>query len=970
MSIAILLIESEAHQAQAMTRSVADQGLAWHVEHVAGVAQARAALADGVFDVVLVRHELADGSAFDLHDAFKDRPAILCIHPGQEALAARALQAGFADYLVIDPAGGYLQVLAERIKTVITHAQNALRLRDVTARLDLALAHADLGWWDRRVDDGALALSDRACAMLGYAQGEVHWTVDEWRQRVHPQDLEVAEGRDPQQLHGSIAVFHAEYRLRHKQGHWVWVLSHGRVMQFDREGQPLRVFGTVMDISHLRKSEESLRQAAALLEQKTQLLEVCFSSVSQGILQIAPDGTVINYNERLCELLDLPRDWMATKPNMREIFKLQQQRGDFGAEYRLAVSGVRRQLAAEYQRGSLSRTDLPQEYWRKTHDGRFLEVKTRSLSDGGWVRTFADVTPYFEAKQALSQSEERFRSLTALSSDWYWELDEHYRFVRFDGYDEQKAGLPMKDVIGMTRWELGALNMGDADWEAHRATLDAHQSFRNLELNRIDSNGQSYWISLSGLPIFDADGVFRGYRGVGQNITERKHAEKATETLAFYDPLTGLPNRRLMLNRLGKALESAARHRTQGALLFIDLDNFKLLNDTKGHDTGDALLRQVGQRLSDCVRAIDTVSRLGGDEFVIMLEGLHPDPEQARDQAQAVGDKVLAAFHTPFQVGEHLHTSSPSIGITLFGEQQRGVEELLKQADLAMYQSKSAGRNTFRFFDPDMQVAVSERAQIEADLRLALQQGQLLLHFQPVVDEVANLRGVEALARWQHPRRGLVLPGDFIGVAEHCGLILPLGQLVLQMACARLAEWARDERTAHLYVAVNVSARQLRQNDFVPLVLNTLAHTRAPANRLRLELTESMLLSDVEDTIEKLRVLRAHGVGFSLDDFGTGYSSLSYLKRLPLDQIKIDHSFVRDVLTDPNDASIACTIVTLARCLGLTVVAEGVESEGQKDFLLSHGCRVFQGYLFGRPVPEDALLRSLATQATESPSVA
>ncbi len=966
MSIALLLVESEVHCAQALTAAVADQGLAWHVETASGVSQAQQALAQGSFDVVLVRYKLVDGNAFDLCDVLGLAPTLICISPGQEFAASRALSEGFTDYVLIDPAGAWLAMLAAQVQAAMLRSQTTARLQDISERLDLALTHADMGWWERWQDSGSLALSDRACAMLGFAPDELVWNSTLLQQRIHPEDLPhllAAAGSL-----GPASLLRWEYRVRHKLGHWVWVLSHGRVVQCDAQGEPLRVCGTVMDVSYAHKAEEQLRVAAQQLAHKSQLLELSMASISQGILRIAADGTVLHYNQRLCELLELPVELMARNPNIREVFQLQRDRGDFGEEYSLAFPGVRQHLAAEFQHGALSKTDLPVNYWRKTRSGRFLEVKSKIVADGGWVRTFSDVTDYFETKQALSASEERFRGLTQLSSDWYWEMDEQFRFVRFDGFDAHKAGMPQLEVIGMTRWALGALNMNELDWEEHHDVLRAHQDFRHLELHRLDGKGAPYWVSISGLPIFAGDGTFCGYRGVGQNITERKLAEQATLSLAFYDPLTTLPNRRLMLDRLGKALESAQRHQTQGALLFIDLDNFKTLNDTMGHDIGDELLRQVALRLCQCVRAIDTVSRLGGDEFIVMVEGLSAVPAEATLHAQAVGDKILGAFHAPFHVGGKLHLSSPSIGVTLFDGGPHSVEELLKQADLAMYQSKSAGRNTLRFFDPAMQRSVSERVQVEADLRVALQRDELLLHFQPVVDHDARLVGAEALVRWQPAQRAMVMPGDFIGVAEQTGLILPLGQRVLQLACERLAVWSQDARTAHLHLAVNVSAAQIRQDDFATQVLSVLEQTRAPASRLKLELTESLLLNDVEDIIEKMAALKRHGVGFALDDFGTGYSSLAYLNRLPLEQLKIDRSFVCNVLTDNNAAAIARTIVTLAHSLGLDVVAEGVETQGQREFLQALGCQSYQGYLFGRPAPEAELLRLLQDCAASLPA--
>jgi diguanylate cyclase (GGDEF)-like protein/PAS domain S-box-containing protein len=435
-----------------------------------------------------------------------------------------------------------------------------------------------------------------------------------------------------------------------------------------------------------------------------------------------------------------------------------------------------------------------------------------------------------------------------------------------------------------------------------------------------------------------------------RDISERKRAVDQIHQLAFYDPLTHLPNRLLLTEQLKKALVASERSRLQGALLFIDLDNFKALNDTMGHDMGDLLLRQVAQRLLACVREADTVARLGGDEFVVMLENLSEELEGAALQARIIGEKILLALAQPYMLAGRDHRSTPSIGVTLFAAHTQGVEDMLKQADLAMYQAKAAGRNTLRFFDTAMQAAVNTRVALETDLREAIAQGQMRLHYQPVFQGAHQLSGAEALLRWEHPQRGWIMPDDFIPLAETTGLILPLGEWVFQAACAQLAAWAHDETTAQLTMAVNVSASQFRDANFVSQVLGALAHTGANPRLLRLELTESMLAHNVADVIDKMTALKAHGIGFSLDDFGTGYSSLAYLKRLPLDQLKIDRSFVSDVLTDANDAAIARTIVMLAQSLGMTVVAEGVETEDQRRFLADNHCLAYQGYLFSRPL--------------------
>ena len=464
------------------------------------------------------------------------------------------------------------------------------------------------------------------------------------------------------------------------------------------------------------------------------------------------------------------------------------------------------------------------------------------------------------------------------------------------------------------------------------------------------ADGSTRWLFADALPEREGDGSVL-WCGFVTDITARKNAEQRIERLAFFDDLTGLPNRRLLIDRLQAAMVASGRHRQAGALLYIDLDNFKDLNDTQGHDAGDQLLQQVAARLGQCVRAVDTVARLGGDEFVVMLESLRATPAEAATQAELVGRKILTVLNEPYQLRGLAHHSTPSIGVAIFHDHLHGVEELLKRADLAMYQAKAAGRNGLCFYEPAMQSVVTLRAELESELRLGVQRGEIQAYYQPVVDSAGRMTGVEALARWAHPSRGILAPGEFIPIAERTGLILPLGQWMLEAVCKQLAAWSAQPATSGLSISVNVSARQFRHAEFVAQVKGLLAATQANPLRLKIELTESMLLADVEDVIGKMGELKNIGVSFSLDDFGTGYSSLSYLKRLPLHQLKIDQSFVRDLLIDPNDAAIARTIVALAHSLGLEVVAEGVESEGQRDFLVRSGCHGMQGYLFGRPVP-------------------
>lgn len=530
--------------------------------------------------------------------------------------------------------------------------------------------------------------------------------------------------------------------------------------------------------------------------------------------------------------------------------------------------------------------------------------------------------------------------------------------LRYAGGNSQfahDAGLPnTEELIGKTDYDLSWSAQADIYRADDKAVMESGIAKLEFEEPSTASDGNTIWLSTSKVPLRDKNNQIIGVLGLYSDITSRKKAEAKISELAFFDQLTGIPNRVLLVDRLKQAMKTNNRSGNYGALLFIDLDNFKTLNDTLGHDMGDLLLKQVAQRLLTCIRAEDTVARVGGDEFLVMLPSLGTMERVVASQIEVVGRKILTTLNQPYQLDGVLFNSSPSIGATLFRGQQATVDDLLKQADLAMYKSKDAGRNTLHFFNSEMESAVMARASLEKDLRQAIEENQFLLHYQAQVVSDGRTTGAEVLLRWQHSERGMVSPADFIPLAEETGLILPLGHWVLHTACTQLAVWAGRPEMAHLTVAVNVSVHQFRQADFVDQVLKVIKDTGANPHRLKLELTESMLVSNAEDIIEKMYVLKSKGVSFSLDDFGTGYSSLSYLRRLPLDQLKIDQSFVRDVLSDANDAAIARTIISLAHSLGLDVIAEGVETSVQRDFLATVGCYAYQGYYFSRPLTLEA----------------
>ena len=566
----------------------------------------------------------------------------------------------------------------------------------------------------------------------------------------------------------------------------------------------------------------------------------------------------------------------------------------------------------------------------------------------GVMVTFFDITERKKAEAELRIAATAFESQVPMIV-----TDAKSVILRINKAFTEATGYTADEVVGKTP---RILQSGKHDKNFYRAMWESINKTGGWQGELWDQrkNGDIYpqWTAISAVK--GDNGVVTNYISTQYDISVRKKAEEKINELAFYDQLTSLPNRTLLMDRLKQAISASSRTGNYGALLLIDLDNFKTLNDTLGHDMGDQLLIQVAQRLTMCVREGDTVARLGGDEFVVVLAELKNNEKDASFIVETVSNKILLALNETYQFGSLTHQSSASIGITLFKGDYSGLEVLLKQADLAMYESKKAGRNAMRFFNPEMQTTIIERAALEDELRKAIKKKQFLLHFQPQVLESGRVIGAEALVRWQHPQRGLVQPRDFIPLLEETRQILSLGLWVLENACDQLAYWETVPHMAHLTLAVNISASHLHQTDFVDQVLTVLAKAGANPQRLKLELTESLLVTDVEDAILKMTKLKEHGVGFSLDDFGTGFSSLSYLKRLPLDQLKIDQSFVKDILTDPNDAAIAKMVIALADSLGLAVIAEGVELKAQKDFLALQGCHAYQGYLFSNALTAEA----------------
>ncbi len=591
-------------------------------------------------------------------------------------------------------------------------------------------------------------------------------------------------------------------------------------------------------------------------------------------------------------------------------------------------------------------------------NGKTMHVWTQYIPDveadevKGMFVVISDITERKQAELNLKESADHTQAILDNMFDGVISIDEQGVIQSMNSAASKIFGYSANEAIGENVTLLMPPHLKsqyEAHLNYHHESLDSPVLNTLREVDGKRKSGEIFPMSLSVSKIMRAGKPT--FVGLVRDISQQRQDEEEIYRLAFYDPLTNLPNRRLLFDRLQQAMLTSSRTDQHGALMFLDLDYFKQLNDSLGHDLGDVLLQQVAARLQSCVREGDSVARMGGDEFVMLIESLSLYPNEAASQAEMIAHKVLKALSQPYTLREHSYVITPSIGIVLFLHQTDSMEELLKKADVAMYQAKTAGRNNARFFDPTMQAAVSVRVELEKNMRKALEHKEFMLHYQLQVDRQGVPIGAEALVRWHHSSHGMISPAAFIPLAEETGMILPLGQWVMETACYQLVEWEKSPTTAQWSMSVNVSISQFSHPDFVANVTKAIQKTGANPRKLKLELTESMLAKDVEDVIIKMVEIKALGVTFSLDDFGTGYSSLSYLKRLPLDQLKIDQSFVRDLLTDSNDATIARTVVALGHSLGLTVIAEGVETAEQRDMLAEMGCDAYQGYYFARPVP-------------------
>lgn len=695
-------------------------------------------------------------------------------------------------------------------------------------------------------------------------------------------------------------------------------------------------------------AQKSAEDRLAVVQKKLRLSDaryrIAFENTPDAItINRVSDGRYVECNHAFCSILGYTRDEALGRSALElNLWQNEAVREVFLKEMRTA--GNCRNLVAQFRAksGRLIWGEISADFVHMEGESYILSV-TRDVTASKEVEHLLGA-----AAQKLRMSEARYSAVFHSSSDGILIfnrateeiLDVNPRFSEIFGYRRE-------ELVGRTQMELGLWsNLQDRDRWMNLLSQNAH--CREFEACFRQKGGQPLWAVLSATTI-EIDRVICTIL-IARDVTQAKAAENEIRTLAFSDVLTGLANRRQLLERLKKTLSSSSAAPHLRALLFIDLDNFKMLNDTLGHQNGDLILREVGRRIAHAVRGTDLVARLSGDEFVVLLERLNPDAKLAGEQARKIAQKILDVICRPYSVDGRECQSSASIGITVFDARNVDRDELLRQADIALYEAKAAGRNSLCFFAPSLQVAVNVRATLEEEMRQGLRNHEFELFFQPQIER-GRLSGAESLLRWRHPRHGLLPPGEFIGIAESSGLILPLGEHVLTMACQQIARWSTHPAGAKLTLAVNISSLQLRQDSFVDTVLAVLARTGADPRRLTLELTESMLVDNMEKAIVKMGRLKEHGIHFSLDDFGTGYSSLAYLKRLPLDQLKIDRTFIRDVMVDKTSAAIAHTIVALGRAMRLSVVAEGVETEAQCHHLNRIGCQCLQGFYFGRPLP-------------------
>ena len=688
---------------------------------------------------------------------------------------------------------------------------------------------------------------------------------------------------------------------------------------------------SLVDMTRLKEAEEAKSQIA-------RSLKATLETIPDMLFELGLDGRYYSMHSPKSELIPVPVDELIGK-TIHEVLP--------AAAAKIIDGALKEADAKGYSRGEQFELDVP--LGKRWFELSVAKKSAHNDENKRFIVLSRDIT-----ERKLSEIELKIAASAFEAQEGIIVTDAQTNILRVNNAFTEITGYSAEESIGKTPGFLSSGKQDKKFYAAMWAAIMQKGAWEGEIWNRRKS-GEVYPERLVITAVKDKRGNITNYVASLADITESKAASDEIRNLAFYDPLTQLPNRRLLLDRLEQALASSSYNGQMGALLFLDIDHFKVLNDTLGHNTGDLLLKIIATRLKSCIREADTVARIGGDEFVILIEDLGTDKLAAATYTEMLAEKILNLIAQPYKLDAYDHSGSASIGATLFSDHEAGIEDLLKQADIAMYQAKDSGRNTIRFFDMQMQESVAARVNLERELRYAIDNSQFELYYQIQTNNTKAPIGAEALIRWIHPELGTISPAKFIPLAEDTGLILAIGQWVLETACAQLKKWQSKSLTRELSISINVSAKQFNHANFITQVKETVTRHAIDPAFLSLELTESMLLESVEQMIDKMLELRKIGVRFELDDFGTGYSSLQYLKRLPLNQLKIDQSFIRDITIDNNDKTLVHTIIAMAHNLDLKVIAEGVEDEEQRQFLMDHGCDHFQGYLFGKPMPINML---------------
>ena len=807
-------------------------------------------------------------------------------------------------------------------------------------RVELALDGGNLAEWHFDVEHDELYAGDGWVRFLGHGRSPAVGKGAMLYDMMHPEDRSRSRGIMVRALKGELEEYVDEFRVPTRAGDWKWLQARGRVVERDAEGRALRVSGTIADIDSRKRAETALQEAEARY---------------RSLVDLAPNGVLV-HSAGVIEYAN---------PAAARLLKAESPAQLVGMQLEALFDPLELPRVRERQSVLLAAPAAVgfEERRMRCLDGTELIVEGAAVSflERGRIvvqGVLRDVTVERQARQALAEREQRFRDVVHASGEYVWETDAQWRYTYLSERVEAVLGYARNELLGRAPHEFMPLG------EAHFP--DTQAPFRDVVRRSITKSGGVIWQSVSGVPRLDAAGALIGYRGTAADVTARKQAEARIEYLATRDALTGLPNRALLTDRAGQAILTAARSRAQLAVLCVDLDRFKLVNDSLGHQAGDALLRAVADRLQNTLSREDTLARLGGDDFVLLWNGL-----KSAEDAAVLAQRILSILARPFTVEGNALNVGASIGISIYPNDGRDFAELLKNADAALYDAKENGGGTWRLFAPALNARAAERLRIENELRGALARSELVLHWHPVVRGRGQVVGAEALVRWNHSGRGLMMPEEFVPLAEECGLIRAIGEWTLERALSQAGAWQR-KMPGRAWFAVNVSAPELAQGDaYVERVEACLKANSLEGSCLELEVTERVLMSSLAENVETLRRIGALGVRFAIDDFGTGYSSLAYLRRLPIHKLKIDRSFLRAIDSHAADEAIVRAIAAMAGTLGIAVAAEGVESEAQLKRLLALGCEEWQGHYFSAPLDaaafEALLLDAAAGSARTAP---